>query len=164
MIKKIAPLLLIVFILFSFKQDNSKTKPFIGIWYWKNDTIKFNIEIYESFDLLKGNYWLTETKNGNERIIYKSDKIIDNFFDIKYGNAITGNSKDGKFFTGIIKDNTLIDDGIHGIKEGEFWFTLLDSNTAKWKVKNLHSLDKKRKITPSKFTIPTDIILIRQKK
>ena len=159
--KKIIGLFLIMFILFSFSQTNNKHKSFIGHWIWKDQNKTFKVHIYSKYNMLKGDYWLTETINGKEVTIYKSDKVVDSFFDINFGNAIAGNSQDGKTFSGIIKDNVLLGDGIHSIKEGELNFVLLSSKTAKWKINHLIIYGKKRKKEPENFSIPTNIVLTK---
>lgn len=161
LMKKIIGLFLMMFFLFGFSQTNNTHNSFTGYWFWKDQNKTFKVHIYSEYNMLKGDYWLTETINGQEITIYKSDKLVDVFFDINFGNAIAGYSKDGKTFNGIIKDNVLLGDGIHGVKEGELNFVLLGSKRAKWKIKYIKTFDKKRKIEPENFSIPTNIVLIK---
>ncbi len=158
--KKNVIILISLFSLFSFTNYN-KNKSFIGDWVWKEDNKTFKVHLYSQNNMLKGDYSLMKTVEGIETVMYKSNRVIDTVFNISFGYAIAGNSKDGKEFHAIIKDNVLLGDGIHGVKEGALNFTLLSKNKATWKIVPLKTNDKKSKKEPENFSVPIDIVLAK---
>jgi len=159
--KKIIGIVLIAFTFYNFTNTTVSREAFVGHWVWKSQNQTFKVHFYKSYEMLKGDYEMVENVNGIERTIYKSNRIIDKTFNLPFGNAISGNTSDGKIFMGIIKDNVLLGDSIHGIKEGQLKLVLKSSKTIKWEVTPLISYRKKVKKTPENFTIPTDITLTK---
>jgi hypothetical protein len=146
-----------------YSQRNSS---FVGNWIWKNNNQVFLVHLYEEGRVLKGDYQLSKKDSlGNQKILYKSNKLINKEFKMYYGHAINGRSNDGKVFNGSIRDNVLLGDKIHTIRNGELTLLKDSENTLIWNVTFIEIYNRRKNLkVPEKFSIPTDIILTRQKK
>ena len=148
---------------FSSSAQSHFNSPFLGDWVWNNNSQSFVVHLYEEGTIIKGDYILTE--EDNKKVIYKSNKLIDKEYKLFFGHALHGHSDNGKTVVGNIKDNVLLGDHIHTIKHGELLLTLKSTDSLLWKVTPLNIYNRRKKMkVPENFTIPTDIILIRQKK
>ncbi len=146
-----------------YSQRNSS---FVGNWIWKNNNQVFLVHLYEEGRVLKGDYQLSKKDSlGNQKILYKSNKLINKEFKMYYGHAINGRSNDGKVFNGSIRDNVLLGDKIHTVRNGELTLLKDSENTLIWNVTFIEIYNRRKNLkVPEKFSIPTDIILTRQKK
>ena len=146
--------------------NSQRNSPFVGDWVWENDDEIFKVHFYEEGKILKGDYQLSKKDSlGNWKIIYKSNKLINKEFEMYYGHAINGHSDDGKVFNGSIRDNVLLGDEVHTVRNGELMLLKNSENTIIWSVTFIEIYNKSKKLkVPEKFSIPTNTLLTHQKK
>ncbi len=163
--KLILNILVIGFFSISNAQVNKNLTSIKGNWEWKDNKQTFTVHFFIEGNILKGDYSLKE----DDKIIYDSNKLLDKEFNLFFGHSIMLNSNDKKKFTGLIKDNVLLGDGIHTFKYGELLIKYQQKKcdsckeTITWQVNSMIYNDyrKKRRKTPNDFSIPKTITLTK---